>query len=303
MVLADAKSLSDNDFGIRCPHRGASPPQAVPAQGLQGASSMRNTTERGQLPSAALVLRRWPFSETSLILRVLTPDRGVLGLLAKGVHRLNSGSFAVLDTWALVDLVYGGRPDADLLSLWSATLRDRHSGLDLDPERLAAAAMLAEIAEDAAPPGQPSAEVFDWLRQALHALDRLPPSADPAPILATALMRGLILLGLEPRLDGDPPQPGESAWFAPESGGLHHAAARAHRHARRLPSRVLAQLRRLAAAARAGAAAPDPVMTVSEPWDESLTILVEFLHYHTERAPRAWPLLQERRRLRRSRTA
>lgn len=252
----------------------------------------------------AIVLRRWPFSETSLTLRVLTPDHGTLGLLAKGVNKLLSGSFAVLDTWAVVELDYGGHADQELLNLYSARLFDRNSGLDRDAERLAAAAVLAEVAEDASPAGQPAAEVFEWLRSALAALAAQPPDEDPAQILVPALMRGLFLLGLDPILDERKPAAGDRCWFSPEAGGLVYAPSRPHQHARLLHAAVLALLRRLAGAAGAtpakGTECPTPDAV---PWDECLTILVEFLHYHAERVPRAWPLLQERRRRRRKRTA
>lgn len=254
-----------------------------------------------RLQSSAIVLRRWPYSETSLTLRVLTPDHGTLSMLGKGVNRLGSGSFAVLDTWALVELDYGGREEAELLTLYAAKLLDRHSGLERDPERLAAAAVLAEMAEDAAPSGQPAPEVFEWLRSALAALAAQPVGEDPAGILVPALMRGLFLLGLDPVLENGGAAPGERRWFSPESGGLVFAPQRPHQHARLLPEATLGLLRRLAALPGSGAP-PEVSAQGSEPWDESLTILVEFLHYHAERAPRAWPLLQERRR-RRKRTA
>lgn len=253
--------------------------------------------------SPAIVLRRWPYSETSLTLRALTPGRGTIGLLAKGVNRIGSGSFAVLDTWALVEIEYGGSEEAELLSLYGAKLLDRRGGLESDPERLAAAAVLAEIAEDAAPPGLPAPEVFAWLSDVLGDLAGLPAGADPAPLLAAALMRGLRLHGLEPALDAPRDRaPGERAWLSPAEGGLVLAPARPHEHARPLAPPVLAALRRLGAATRGdGVARPGGPAADSEPWDEILTILVEFLHYHAERAPRAWPLLQERRRRRRRR--
>ena len=44
-----------------------------------------------RLRTPAIVLRRWPYSETSLVVRVLTPELGTVGLLAKGAYRLQSG--------------------------------------------------------------------------------------------------------------------------------------------------------------------------------------------------------------------
>ena len=231
-----------------------------------------------------------------MTLRALTPDFGAIGLLAKGVNRLQSGSLGVLDTWALVEIEYGGRPDAELRPLWNAQLLDRLAGLDHDPERLAAAAVLAEIAEDAAPPGHPAPGIFLWLTDCLRRLSALPEGEDPTPELVRALTQGLNLLGLAPTL-AEQSGPG-SDWFSPAGGGLLRSAIRPREHARRPSAGALALLRRLATAPASGSESP---ADASEPWDECFTILGDLLHSHMERQPRAWPLLQERRRRRRSR--
>lgn len=234
-----------------------------------------------------------------MTLRALTPDHGTIGLLAKGVNRLQSGSLGVLDTWALVEIECGGPENAELRTLWNARLLDRLAGLDHDPERLAAAGVLAEIAEEAAPAGHPAPGIFLWLTDCLRRLAALPEGADPTPELVRALAQGLRLLGLSPVLD-EQSGPG-SDWFSPAAGGLTRSAVRPREQARRPSARALALLRRLAAAPLAADAEADSAAGASEPWDECFTILGDFLHYHLERQPRAWPLLQERRRRRRSR--
>lgn len=248
-----------------------------------------------RLKTPAIVLRRWPYSETSLTLRALTPDQGTIGLLAKGANQLKSGHFGVLDTWAMVEIECSAPDRAELQTLWSARLLDRLGGLDADPERLAAAAVVAEIAEEAAPPGLPAPGIFLWLAGTLQRLAAQPAGSDPTPELVRALAAGLRLLGLAPALESPAGDGGE--WFSPAAGGLVRAAVRPHEHARRPSAAALALLRRLARGEpEAESAAPG-----SEPWDECLTILGDFLQYHLERTPRAWSLLQERRRRRRSR--
>lgn len=237
-----------------------------------------------------------------MTLRALTPDFGTIGLMAKGVNRLKSGSIGVLDTWALVDLEFGGPEQAEMHNLWHARLLDRLAGLDRDPERLAAAAVLAEIAEEAAPPGHPAPAIFLWLTGCLRRLAALPEGADPTPELVRALAQALRLLGLAPVLDE---QTGPGAdWFSPAAGGLTRSAVRPREQSRRPSAAALALLRRLAAQPEADPAAATIAESPDEatgPWDECFTILGDFLHYHLERQPRAWPLLQERRRRRRSR--
>ena len=118
----------------------------------------------------AIVLRRWPYSENSLVVRALTPDVGTISLMAKGVNRLKSGSLGILDTWALVEVEFGGPDGAEMQNLYSCRLLDRMSGLSADQHRLAAAGVLAELAELGSPPGQSSAALFLWLQHNLEQL-------------------------------------------------------------------------------------------------------------------------------------
>ncbi|RMH01373.1 MAG: hypothetical protein D6702_11680 [Planctomycetota bacterium] len=242
---------------------------------------MRRRTE------TALVLRRWPWSEHSLALRVLTPGSGVVPLLAKGVFKPTSGKFGVLDTWALVEIEYGGPDDAELLNLYRCRLLDRMSGLSADPERLIVAAVAAELAELAAPP-EPAAS-FHYLLETLHHL------ANGEPTEAAALraaLAGLDLLGLGPVLEAgpDPPAAGRR-WFAAAEGGLLPAGSpRPAGACRSISPAELALLRAVRAGDRTAAAEADSAVRRA-----CLTILGDFLHYHLERPPRAWAFLVRRR--------
>jgi len=238
--------------------------------------------------TAALVLRRWPYSETSLALHVLTPTQGVVSLLAKGVHRVTSGSFGVLDTWALVELEFGGPDDAEMLNLYGSRLLDRMSGISTGIERLAAAGVVAEIAELAAPPGHPAKEPFLYLLRRLRELDA---GAPPRDFLCSAILEGLDLLGLGPvlEIDDEADDGRRTAWFSAAAGGLLAAdSARPAGAARRVRTATLEWLRALRADRTALPAADAGIKAAA------LTILGEFLAYHLERPPRAWTLLRKR---------
>jgi len=253
--------------------------------------------------SPAVVLRRWPYSETSLALRVLTPGSGVMALLAKGAYKPTSGWMGVLDTWALVELEFGGPDGAELLNLYRARLLDRMSGLSADPDRLAVAGLAAELAELAAPPGPEAAAAFHYLLQALHELAE---GAEPAAQLLRSLVRGLDLLGLAPVLDpgaeGDPADPEASSaaaaagapeaprWFSAADGGVIPAGSpRPEQASRRILPAQLALLRALRADQPLAAEQADSVDR-----EACLTILGDFLHFHLERPPRAWDFLRRR---------
>lgn len=236
--------------------------------------------------STAIVLRRWAYSESSLVIRALTPDHGVLALFAKGFQRPKSGHQGVLDIWCHVEIAYGGADGAELFNLYETRLINRFPGLAASPERLAAAALVAEIAETAAPPGPEAGPVFLYL---LHSLEQLQGEVELPHFLCTAVMEGLELLGLGPLLDAPDGQP---AWFSPALGGVQSTSGPPpHGSHRRLAPRQLQLLRTLRDDPDGARAAR------SDELHEALTILEEFLLYHLERQPKALDFLHRRHSL------
>jgi recombinational DNA repair protein (RecF pathway) len=238
--------------------------------------------------SLAIVLRRWPYSENSLVIHALTPEEGVLSMLAKGVNKLNSGKIGVLDTYAMVRVSYGAREGQEMYNLYSTELVDRFAGLSSDVDRLSAAALLAELAELAAPTGSPSQQVFIFLTQTFEELARVE-SIDP--FLIRKLIEALDLLGLKPDFGSFPyPSNGGSSWFSLATGRiLAPGSQRPDGQSFRLSWSLLEAL---------GLAqnCPEKLEQLTRPELENcLTILGEFLGYHLERPPRAWQVLQERR--------
>ena len=65
----------------------------------------------------ALVLRRYPWGESSLVVHLLTPRRGRVHLAARGAFRPTARYFAALDIFATLEVEYSIRPRADLGNL------------------------------------------------------------------------------------------------------------------------------------------------------------------------------------------
>jgi len=234
--------------------------------------------------SPIIVLRRWPYSESSLAIRVLTPAHGTLSMLAKGAYKPKSGMMGVLDTWVLAEVEFGSPEGAEMQSLYQARLIDRMSGISLQPDRLAAAGVLAELAELAAPPGQESTSTFLFL---LHQLQALAGKQALAPLMCGALLQVLDLLGLSPRLLPDLPSD-DMLWFDFENGGVLEAdSKRPSGHAILTSKAALNLLQSFREDPKATIRAKD------EEFEEALTILGQFLHFHLERPPRAWNALRK----------
>jgi DNA repair protein RecO (recombination protein O) len=109
----------------------------------------------------ALVLRRIPYGDTSLVLHVLTREVGRLGLMAKGVRRPKSRLESVLQTGQLVDLQVLVREGRDLQLLKDADLVDDFRGLRGDYLRLLSGLLVCETLERTQLPDQPDPLLFD----------------------------------------------------------------------------------------------------------------------------------------------
>lgn len=122
--------------------------------------------------TAAVLLRRIPFGETSWIVHALTESEGTVGMIARGARRQGSALASGVEPLTLSELVVSIRPGRELQNLMHASPLDSHPNLALDFERHATAqacteAILRFLRESGSAPG-----VFRLLRDTLAELDR-----------------------------------------------------------------------------------------------------------------------------------
>ena len=122
------------------------------------------------LSTSAVLLRAYPYSETSQILRYYTESNGVMGVMARGARRAGRRGAGAFSTFSegILDVHYRENRDLQTFREFSAT-RAR-MGLARDPIRLAGASVLAElILQHAESEGNP--EIFHRLRLGLDAAE------------------------------------------------------------------------------------------------------------------------------------
>jgi DNA repair protein RecO (recombination protein O) len=241
------------------------------------------------------------------VVSVLSPEHGVLALLARGAYRPTSRYFAVLDLFCDLELEWRPRRSSDLGLLVAGARGRSRSRLTSDLEAYRAALAGLEAARLAARPGRPEPELFALTAGLLDALDRRPWLADVE--LAAFDLGYLGALGLEPALAhcascGRPaPRPGtpqRSAFSAARGGRLCRPCALAAKaegaRVGLIPTPVLTAAEVLRASGPGGLAGPTLEAVCAE--RRGVTEFVErFLEYHLERRPRG------RRRLPRPRAA
>jgi DNA repair protein RecO len=175
----------------------------------------------GIVTTRAVLLRAHPYSESSRVLRFLTEDHGVVGVMGKGVRKGRRGQG--LDLFGETSLTLHVKEGRDLQTLREThPLQDRRR-LGGHPLRLAAAGVLAELV--LRHHGEaPSPEVYRGLSRGLDELQ----AAEPAAVAGVLLARGWVLvalLGFHPQVDvcvrcGRVPGGDEMGRFDFEAGGV-----------------------------------------------------------------------------------
>lgn len=282
---------------------------------MSPSTSKRPTSKRRRAAPAirdqALILRRFPYGETSLLVHLLTRRHGRVAVLAKGAYRVKSGYFGVLDLFDTLSVEWRATPRSELGILTAAELDLRRRGVTRDLARYRAALGVLELAGMGARAGHEEARLFDRVS---HALDEL---ASPAPEVLLAELAFeldfLALQGLTPALEScascaeKPPATPDSASpdarvpFSPELGGrlcpkcAGAAAADGVRienqplHALRVAHSLLQTPRRLLSRVRLDARLTGRVRD----------LVRRFLEYHLETRPRTWgPVPRAARRVR-----
>jgi DNA repair protein RecO (recombination protein O) len=120
----------------------------------------------------AIVLRSVEFSETSLIVTLLTRDLGKMHALAKGARRLKSPFESALDLLAVCRIVFLRKSSDSLDLLTEAKLQRSFRVAGGDLRSLYAAYYVAELLDGLTDDYDPHPELFDLADQSLLALSQ-----------------------------------------------------------------------------------------------------------------------------------
>jgi DNA repair protein RecO (recombination protein O) len=238
----------------------------------------------------ALLLKRTPFGESSLVVQALSERHGRVGILAKGAYRPSSRYYAVLDLCDTLELEWQTNPRAELGTLRSASILVRRKAIAETPQRFRAATSVLELCDITSRAGQPEPELFARAEEALARLQQGREAPDAT--LARFELELLRLLGLPPALEncaacaGEAPAldaAGTRAAFSAGAGGrlCRRCAEEARSSGRRvgtLPLEVLEDARALAA----GSAVPSAARLL-----KVRDFIERFLGYHLDVRPKS----------------
>lgn len=148
------------------------------------------------IKTRAIVLHRFPYSDSSWIVKALTEETGTVSFIVKGGKRKDSPFRGALDPLALCEIVYRENPNTELQFLKEASVINWHVHLRENLLALAKAQVMAEIVLRYAPAGVPLEGEFALLEEALAALDEpagnAPASEQPANSKSGVFARWLL---------------------------------------------------------------------------------------------------------------
>lgn len=142
-----------------------------------------------------IVLRSYPFGEADRVVVMLSPNRGKLRTVAKGVRKTKSRFGGRLEPFTHVDLVlYEGK---NLDTITQVSIIEAFAGLRSDLDRVVSAGTMVEVADTVAQEDEPSLRLFLLLQRGLRALDAGPAHAD---LLTSFLLKAASVVGVAPAL-------------------------------------------------------------------------------------------------------
>ncbi len=202
-----------------------------------------------------LVLRKTPFSETSLILACLTRTLGQQHFLLRGARKTGKRTFPEADLFRQIEIVYRPSRSSDLHTARSVTCIQPFDAIARRPDHFRTAGWLCRFALRNTVAEEPAPQFYE---ATLSAFRRL---AEPTAS-CTAIVLGVCFVALE------------------EHGLLPDAAG--HEHIRR----GMDELRRYALLL-----APEPPAYPAQAWDDLKAWMHRYLHRVGLHVPEGWQQL------------
>lgn len=145
--------------------------------------------------ATGLILRTWPYTETSLIVQWLTAQFGRMRTCAKGARRPRSPLLGRLDVFYEAEFTFSRSRRSELHTLREVRLTSTHEALRRDLDRLGQAAYCAKLVEQTTETDTPVPGIYALMCGLVRHLDAHP--AQPQILFAFEL-KLLRELGLQP---------------------------------------------------------------------------------------------------------
>lgn len=142
----------------------------------------------------SLFLRSYPLSEADKIVACLTPDYGLIRLVAKGARKIKSRFSGSIEPFSVGEIAFYRREDAELGILRSIELKQSYFHLAKNVDLVAALAYFGELLAEFSPPHEPNENLYRMARACFKAVAEV--SEDKNKVAAGVLYFELWILRL-----------------------------------------------------------------------------------------------------------
>jgi DNA repair protein RecO (recombination protein O) len=159
-----------------------------------------------QVTCRGLLLKSFDYSDTSRIFRFLTPDRGIISLMGRGVRSRIARGEAPIQTFGEGWLTFSHQGGRDLHTLKEFQPVTSAGGLARDVTRLAGASLVAElllahaVLEGGGTPEAGDPALYDWVSQVIRRLEEVDAAGVPGWVISGG-WRTLAHLGFPPETE------------------------------------------------------------------------------------------------------
>ena len=149
--------------------------------------------------SPAVVLRRFSYSDTSIIARCFTQEMGKISFMIRGAKRKKSPQTAFYEPMSHLDLVFYYNERRDMQTVSKASFATTYKNINGDLKRIAYGMAVVELTEKTIIDHDPHSDLFIVLLNILHAIDT---RAEQLNLVYWYYqIKLLTLLGFKPDLD------------------------------------------------------------------------------------------------------
>lgn len=151
------------------------------------------------IDTPAIVLKSFPYGDTSLIARCFSRDYGKISLMVKGARSKRSPKFAQFQPLSYVDVIYRNKPNRELQILSKVSFRESWPRILQDLKSVTLSIAILEMTEKTLSEDDPHPELFNTLANVLRAFNEK--KIDPNILFWFYECSLLTHLGFRPNLD------------------------------------------------------------------------------------------------------
>ena len=119
----------------------------------------------------AIVLKSFPYGDSSLIVRCYTRDQGKVSLIIKGARRKKSPMAVYFQPTNHIDIIYYHKDTRELQTVSKVAFNDIWTGLGDDLKRIALALSIIELTDKTNTNNDPHPNLFDLLLDVLRKIN------------------------------------------------------------------------------------------------------------------------------------